>query len=320
MQIFYQSDCDLSLIKAKKVVIIGYGSQGHAHAQNLRDSGVDVKIALRDASSSKQKALEDGFEVGDISTLCKNADIIVMLAPDEEHKCIYEEHILPVLDKQILAFAHGFNIHYGYIKCPNPSIMIAPKGPGHALRARFVKGSGLPALIACEEKEHFELCKSYAAAIGSGRVGIIQTSFKNETQTDLFGEQAVLCGGIPALVEAGFETLVEAGFPPELAYFECYYEVQLVVNLMEEGGLEYMRKRISNTAEYGACQAASKIITPQVKKAMKEIMSKISDASFAKDFMAERDAGFATLLKKREETRNLLIEKVGKKLRKGLKL
>lgn len=319
-EIFYDNDCDLELICSKKVVIIGYGSQAHAHAQNLKDSGVDVKIALREGSNSIKKAIEDGFEVGNIQDLCKNADIIMLLAPDEYHKDIYDEYIKPVLDKQILGFAHGFNIHYGYIKAKNPSIMIAPKGPGHALRSKYTKGSGLPALIACEDEKDLKLCKSYAKAIGSGRVGIMKTSFKNETETDLFGEQAVLCGGLPALVEAGFNTLVEAGFPPEMAYFECYYEVQLVVNLMEQGGLSWMRERISNTAEYGSYVAADKIITKESKQAMKELLANIQDGSFARDFMAQKEAGFIDMKLKRDQTSKSEIEKIGKELRKRFKL
>lgn len=321
LKVYYDKDCDINLIQSKKVAIIGFGSQGHAHALNLRDSGVEVFIGLREGKSY-EKAQNANFEVLSVAQACKKADLIMILTPDENQAEIYEKDIKPHLKQgQILAFAHGFNIHYGQIIPPEfvDVIMIAPKGPGHTLRNEFVRGGGLPCLIAVHQDasgKALDLTFSYASAIGAGRVGIMQTSFKAETETDLFGEQAVLCGGLVNLIEAGFETLVEAGYEPEMAYFECLHEVKLIVDLLYQGGISDMRYSISNTAEYGGYVSGAKIITPQTKKVMKNILKDIQNGVFARDFILEKRANFAKMHTMRQNTKQSLIEKTGQNIHK----
>ena len=319
--VYYDKDCDLSLIRSKKVAIIGFGSQGHAHAMNLRDSGVEVFIGLKEGGTSWEKALKADFEVLSVSKATQKADVIMILAPDELQAEIYENQIKPNLSEgKSLAFAHGFNIHYGQIIAPEgvDVIMIAPKAPGHTVRNEFATGGGTPCLIAVHQdasKNAQNLALSYASAIGGGRVGIIKTTFKAETETDLFGEQAVLCGGLTALIQAGFETLVEAGYEPEMAYFECLHETKLIVDLIYQGGISDMRYSISNTAEYGDYITGPKIITPHTKKAMKRVLKDIQEGVFARDFILEKKAGFAKMYAKRALTEESLIEKTGRKLR-----
>ncbi|MBS4313182.1 ketol-acid reductoisomerase [Campylobacter vulpis] len=321
LKVHYDKDCDLNLIRSKRVAIIGFGSQGHAHALNLRDSGVEVFIGLREGKSY-EKAQNAGFEVLGVTQACKKADLIMILTPDENQAELYEEEMKPYLKQgQILAFAHGFNIHYGQIIPPEfvDVIMIAPKGPGHTLRNEFVQGSGLPCLIAVHQDisgRALDLAFSYSSAIGAGRVGIMQTSFKHETETDLFGEQAVLCGGLVNLIEAGFETLVEAGYEPEMAYFECLHEVKLIVDLLYQGGIGDMRYSISNTAEYGGYVSGAKIITSHTKKAMKNILKDIQNGVFARDFILEKKANFAKMHTMRQNTKQSLIEKTGQNIHK----
>ena len=317
MKVYYDKDADLNVIKDMKVAIIGYGSQGHAHANNLSDSGVDVVVGLREGSSSSEKALKANLNVKSIEEATASADLVMILAPDEFQPKIYSENIEPNLKQgSTLAFAHGFNIHFGQI---NPRedlnvIMIAPKAPGHTVRSEFVRGGGIPDLIAIKQDatgDAKEIALSYASAIGGGRTGIIETTFKDETETDLFGEQVVLCGGTTALVQAGFETLVEAGYEPEMAYFECLHELKLIVDLMYEGGIANMRYSISNTAEYGDVTRGPRIVTSETKIRMKEILSEIQDGSFAKEFVANVDK----LPANREVQRKHQIETVGESLR-----
>ena len=317
MKRYYDNDADLSIIKKMKVAIIGYGSQGHAHANNLKDSGVDVVVGLRSESSSAKKASDVGLNVMSVEESTAWADLIMILAPDEFQEKIYINNIEPNLKEgAVLAFAHGFNIHFELIK-PRPDldvIMIAPKAPGHTVRSEFVKGGGIPDLIAVNQDASGNAKKialSYASAIGGGRKGILETTFKDETETDLFGEQAVLCGGTTALVQAGFETLVEAGYEPEMAYFECLHELKLIVDLMYEGGIANMRYSISNTAEYGDVTRGPRVVTPETKKEMKKILDEIQNGSFAKEFVKNVD----TLPKKREFQKQHKIEEVGESLR-----
>jgi ketol-acid reductoisomerase len=300
-----------------KVSIIGYGSQGHAHANNLKDSGVEVSVGLRNGSDSARKASEAGLTVKSIEEATAWADLVMVLAPDEFQAKIYEEIIEPNLKPSaILAFAHGLNIHYELIK-PRPDldiIMIAPKAPGHTVRSEFVNGGGIPDLIAVQQDasgKAKEVALSYASAIGGGRTGILETTFKDETETDLFGEQVVLCGGTTALVQAGFETLVEAGYEPEMAYFECLHELKLIVDLMYEGGIANMRYSISNTAEYGDVTRGPRIVTDQTKAEMKKILTEIQNGSFTKEFVKN----VATLPQRREVQKQHQIEKVGESLR-----
>ena len=318
MKIYYDKDADLNIIKDMKVAIIGYGSQGHAHANNLSDSGVDVVVGLREGSESAKKASKVNLNVKSIEDATAYADLVMILAPDEFQPKLYSEKIEPNLKQgSTLAFAHGFNIHFKQI---NPRedlnvIMIAPKAPGHTVRSEFVRGGGIPDLIAVNQdatKNAKEIALSYASAIGGGRTGIIETTFKDETETDLFGEQVVLCGGTTALVQAGFETLVEAGYEPEMAYFECLHELKLIVDLMYEGGIANMRYSISNTAEYGDVTRGPRIITPETKIRMKEILKEIQDGTFAKEFV--KNVG--ELPGKRETQRKHKIEQVGESLRK----
>lgn len=294
---YYERDCDLNLLNGKKVAIIGYGSQGHAHALNLRDSGVDVVIGLYEGSKSAVKAREDGFTVLTTAEAAEAADIIMILVNDEKQAALYRSDIAANLSAgKTLAFAHGFNIHYSCIVPPKDVnvIMIAPKGPGHTVRSQYVDGKGVPCLVACYQDpagNSMDVAKAYAAGIGGARGGILETTFKEETETDLFGEQAVLCGGVCALMEAGFNTLVEAGYKPENAYFECIHEMKLIVDLIFNAGFEGMRYSISDTAEYGDYITGPKIIGDEVKKAMKQVLSDIQDGSFAKDWILENQAG-----------------------------
>ncbi len=297
MKVFYDKDADLSIIRGKQVAIVGYGSQGHAHALNLKDSGVPVTVALRDGSASAQKAKGAGLTVKSIPEAVKGADLVMILAPDEQHKKLYAESIAPNLKQgATLAVAHGFSIHFGFIqpRADLDVIMIAPKGPGHLVRSTFTQGGGVPCLIALKQDASGKArttALSYASAVGGGRAGIIETTFKDETETDLFGEQAVLCGGASHLVQAGFETLVEAGYPPEMAYFECLHELKLIVDLMYEGGIANMRYSISNTAEYGDYTRGPRIVNEQTKAEMKKILKEIQSGEFAKEWMAENETG-----------------------------
>ena len=319
--IYHEQDANPELIQGKKIAVIGYGSQGHAHALNLKDSGCDVRVGLREGSKSWQAAEEAGLKVMTVADAAKEADLIMILAPDEKQAEIYEQSIAPNLNSgDTLAFAHGFNIHFGYIKPPADVdvIMIAPKGPGHMVRRVYQEGAGVPCLICAEQDasgQAMDVALSYAWGIGGARAGVIETTFKNETETDLFGEQAVLCGGLTSLIQAGFETLVEAGYPPEMAYFECFHEVKLIVDLMYEGGMKKMRYSISNTAEYGDYYAGEKVITDSSKAAMKEILKRIQDGSFADEFIEDSKNDQKKLLANREAENASQIEEVGETLR-----
>ena len=321
MNIYYDKDCDLSLIQGKKVTIVGYGSQGHAHANNLKESGVDVTVALRAGSASAAKAEQSGLTVKDIDDAVKDADVVMILAPDEHQARLYRDKVAPnIKEGAALAFAHGFNIHYGQIepRADLDVIMIAPKGPGHLVRSTYTQGGGVPSLIAVYQDasgKAKDTALSYASANGGGRAGIIETNFREETETDLFGEQAVLCGGATALVQAGFETLVEAGYAPEMAYFECLHELKLIVDLMYEGGIANMRYSISNTAEYGDLSRGPRVITDETKAEMRRILTEIQNGEFAREFILENQAGAATLKAKRRIGREHPIETVGEKLR-----
>jgi len=317
MNRYYDKDADLSIIQGKKVAIIGYGSQGHAHANNLKDSGVEVVVGLRKGSSSATKAQEAGLKVMSVEEASGWADVVMVLAPDEFQASIYSENIEPNLKKGVaLAFAHGLNIHFDMI-VPRKDldvIMIAPKAPGHTVRSEFVKGGGIPDLIAVEQNatgNAKEIALSYASAIGGGRTGILETSFREETETDLFGEQVVLCGGTTSLVQAGFETLVEAGYEPEMAYFECLHELKLIVDLLYEGGIANMRYSISNTAEYGDVTRGPRIVTDETKAEMKKILSEIQSGAFAKEFINN----VGDLPARRDVQRKHQIETVGESLR-----
>ena len=320
-QLFYDTDADLSLLKNKTIAIIGYGSQGHAHALNLKDSGMDVIVGLYKGSKSESKAINDGLKVFTVSEACEKADWIMILLPDEFQKDVYIKEIEPNLKEgKILSFAHGFNIRFELIKPPNfvDVVMIAPKGPGHTVRWEYQNGQGVPALFAVEQDysgNARSLAMSYAKGIGGTRAGILETNFKEETETDLFGEQAVLCGGLSELVKSGFETLVEAGYQPELAYFECLHEVKLIVDLMVKGGLSQMRDSISNTAEYGDYVSGKRLINNDTKKEMQKILKDIQDGTFAKNFVDECDKNKPLMTKLRVENSKHEIEKVGKGLR-----
>ena len=321
MKMYYDKDANLAIIRDKKVAIIGYGSQGHAHALNLKDSGVEVVVGLRTGSASAIKAKNSGLTVKSIEDAVKSADVVMILAPDEHQARLYRDSIEPNIKQgAALAFAHGFNIHFGQIepRADLDVIMIAPKGPGHMVRSTYTQGGGVPSLIAIHRDatgKAKELALSYASANGGGRAGIIETNFREETETDLFGEQAVLCGGTTALVQAGFETLVEAGYAPEMAYFECLHELKLIVDLMYEGGIANMRYSISNTAEYGDFTRGPRIVTDQTKIEMKRILTEIQNGEFAREFILENQAGAATLKAKRRIGREHQIEVVGAKLR-----
>ena len=319
--VYYEKDADRSLIKGRKVAIIGYGSQGHAHALNLKDSGIPVVVGLRDGSSSKAKAEAAGLTVMSIAEAAKWADVIMLTMPDTEQKATYDEHIKPNLKKgKAIAFAHGFNIRFKRIRPPKTVdvIMIAPKGPGHLVRRTYTEGGGVPCLIAVEQDASGNaqaVALSYADAIGGTRAGVIVTSFAEETETDLFGEQVVLCGGLTSLVQAGFETLVEAGYQPEMAYFECLHEVKLIVDLMYEEGIAGMRYSISDTAEYGDVTRGPRIITPATKKMMEKILKEITSGKFAREWVAESESGRANFNALRKLGRDHPIEKTGAELR-----
>jgi ketol-acid reductoisomerase len=321
MKVYYDKDADLSLVKGKKVTILGYGSQGHAHAQNLQESGVKVTVALRKGGASWDKAKKGGVKVAEMAAAIKGADVVMVLLPDEHHAQVYREFIEPNIKKGAsLAFAHGFNIHYGLIQ-PRADLdvwMVAPKAPGHTVRSTYAAGGGVPMLIAVHRnpsKKARDVALSYAAAIGGGKAGIIETNFREETETDLFGEQTVLCGGCVELVKAGFDTLVEAGYAPEMAYFECLHELKLIVDLMYEGGIGTMNYSISNNAEYGEYTSGPKIIDEGTRKRMKEVLARIQSGEYAKEFVLENRAGAPMLLSRRRMTAELPIEKVGARLR-----
>ncbi len=320
LNIYYDKDCDLNIIKGKKVAMIGFGSQGHAHALNLKDSGVDVVVGLRKGSKSWEKAEKFGFKVLPVNEAVKDADVVMILLPDEIQPDVYYAEIEPNLKEgATIAFGHGFNIHFQLIKPRSDLnvIMVAPKAPGHTVRSEFVRGGGIPDLIAVYQggEEAKKLALSYASAIGGGRSGIIETTFKDETETDLFGEQAVLCGGVTSLIKAGFDTLVEAGYAPEMAYFECMHELKLIVDLLYEGGMATMRYSISNTAEYGDYVSGPRVVGEESRKAMKKILKEIQNGKFAKDFILERKAGYVRMNAERALTENSLLEQTGKKLR-----
>lgn len=321
MKVFYDKDADLGNITDKTVAIVGYGSQGHAHANNLKESGVNVVVGLREGSASRGKAEKAGIAVANVADAIKQADVIMVLAPDEKQAAIYAADIAPNLkDGAALAFAHGFNIHFGFIE-PRTDVdvfMVAPKGPGHLVRSTFLEGGGVPCLIAIHQDASGsarDVALAYASAIGGGRAGVIETTFKDETETDLFGEQAVLCGGLTSLVQAGFETLVEAGYPPEMAYFECLHETKLIVDLMYEGGIANMRYSISNTAEYGDLTRGPRIVNEQTKAEMKKILGEIQSGEFAKEWMAENESGGKRFTELRSKGEAHPIEEVGARLR-----
>lgn len=319
--IYHEKDTNQHLIKTKKIAVIGYGSQGHAHARNLQDSGADVRVGLREGSHSWAEAEAAGLKVLPVAEAVKEANLTMVLVPDEQQSCLYTEHIEPYLEEgDTLAFAHGFNIHYEYIKAPSyvDVIMIAPKGPGHMVRREYQDGFGVPCLV-CVHQDHtghaLELALSYAWGIGGARSGIVETTFKDETETDLFGEQAVLCGGVTSLIQAGFETLVEAGYPPEMAYFECFHEMKLIVDLMFEGGMSAMRSSISNTAEYGDYHAGPLVITDETREAMKDILLNIQNGSFAQQYMDDCKQGSPWLKEQRNLHNKHQVEEVGKEIR-----
>jgi ketol-acid reductoisomerase len=328
MKVFYDADADQDLIKGKKIAIVGYGSQGHAHAQNLRDSGVgEVAIALREGSATAKKAEAAGFKVMANADAAKWADVIMVLAPDEHQAAIYADDLAANMRSgSALAFAHGLNVHFGLIEArPDLDVfMVAPKGPGHTVRSEYVKGGGVPCLVAVAQEAEgssngngyaHALALSYASAVGGGRSGIIETTFREECETDLFGEQAVLCGGITHLIQAGFETLVEAGYAPEMAYFECLHETKLIVDLLYEGGIANMRYSISNTAEYGDIKTGPRIITAETKAEMKRVLQDIQAGRFVKDFVLDNRAGQPELKASRKAAAAHQIERVGAELR-----
>lgn len=320
-KLYYEKNTDLDLIKGKKVAIIGYGSQGCAHALNLKDSGVDVTVGLYNGSKSWEKAEKEGVKVSTVSEAVKRCDVIMILVPDEKQAKIYSEEIKENLSEgKALAFAHGFNINFGQIEPPEwvDVFMVAPKGPGHMVRRTYTEGSGVPCLIAVHQDytgKAKDIALAYTNGIGGARAGILETTFKDETETDLFGEQAVLCGGVTALIKAGFEVLTEAGYAPENAYFECLHEMKLIVDLMYQGGISTMRYSISDTAEYGDYMVGKRIITEDTKKEMKKVLREIQDGTFAKKWLLENSEGRPNFNAIRENEKNHEIEKVGKELR-----
>jgi ketol-acid reductoisomerase len=321
MKVYYDKDADLSLVKGKNVTIIGYGSQGHAHAPNLNDSGVKVTVGVRKGGPSWAKAEGAGLKVADVAAAVKQADVVMMLLPDEQIAAVYKNDVEPNIKQGAsLAFAHGFNVHYGQV-VPRADLdvwMVAPKAPGHTVRSTYTQGGGVPHLIAVHADKTGkarDLALSYAAANGGGKAGVIETNFREETETDLFGEQAVLCGGAVELIKAGFETLTEAGYAPEMAYFECLHELKLIVDLIYEGGIANMNYSISNNAEYGEYVTGPKIITEETKKAMRQALKDIQTGEYAKSFIVENRAGAPTLLSRRRLTAEHPIEVVGEKLR-----
>jgi ketol-acid reductoisomerase len=321
MKVYYDKDADLSLIKGRKVAIIGYGSQGHAHAQNLKDSGGNVVVGLRKGGASWDKVGRAGIEVAEVSKAVEGADFVMMLLPDENIAQVYREDVEPAIKNgAALAFAHGFNIHYGQVmpRADLDVVMVAPKAPGHTVRGTYTQGGGVPMLIAVHQDTSGharDIALSYAAAIGGGRAGVIETNFREETETDLFGEQTVLCGGAVELIKAGFETLTEAGYAPEMAYFECLHELKLIVDLIYEGGIANMNYGISNNAEYGEYVTGPKIVTAATKEAMRQCLKDIQTGEYAKSFILESRAGGPTLLSRRRLMAEHPIEQVGGKLR-----
>ena len=321
MKVYYDKDADLSLIKGKQVTIIGYGSQGHAHAQNLKESGVNVTVGLRKGGASWSKAEAAGLTVKEVAESVKNADVVMMLLPDEQIAEVYSKDVAAnIKNGAALAFAHGFNVHYGQVipRADLDVIMIAPKAPGHTVRSTYSQGGGVPHLIAVHQDKSGsarDVALSYAAANGGGRAGVIETNFREETETDLFGEQAVLCGGTVELIKAGFETLVEAGYAPEMAYFECLHELKLIVDLIYEGGIANMNYSISNNAEYGEYVTGPRVVTEETKKVMKDVLRDIQTGEYAKSFIIENRAGAPTLQSRRRLTADHQIEQVGEKLR-----
>ncbi len=318
---YYDNDADLDLLKDKTVAILGYGSQGHAHSLNLKDSGVDVVVGLRPDSSSVEKAQSSGLQVTDVADAASRGDIVMVLLPDEKHGQVWQEHIRDgIAPGKTLLFGHGFSIHYGEVE-PPPEVdvaLVAPKGPGHLVRRQYLEGSGVPGLVAIHQNasgDALELTLAYAKGIGCTRGGVIETTFKDETETDLFGEQAVLCGGVSELVQAGYETLVDAGYDPKLAYFECLHELKLIVDLMYEKGLSGMRFSVSNTAEYGDYTRGKRIISDATRKAMKDVLSEIQSGEFAREWIAENRAGQENFRRMREEQADHQIEREGKELR-----
>ena len=319
--VYYENDADLSKLEGKTVAVIGYGSQGHAHALNLKDSGVEVVVGLRPGSESRREAEKAGLEVLDVADAASRGDVVMVLLPDEKQAQVWREEISDgIADGDLLMFAHGFSIHFGQIE-PPPGVdvgMVAPKGPGHLVRRQFAEGRGVPCLMAIHQDATGtarDKVLAYASGIGGGRAGIIETTFKDEAETDLFGEQSVLCGGVTELVQAGFETLVDAGYDPRLAYFECLHELKLIVDLMYEGGIQGMRHSISNTAEYGDMTRGPRVITDETRKAMKKILDDIQSGEFAKEWIAENEAGQENFQRMREEAAGQRIEKVGGDLR-----
>ncbi len=322
---YYEADADLNVLKGKTVGVIGYGSQGHAHSQNLRDSGINVIVSELPGTANYELAEKHGFKPVSAAELTKQADLIIITVPDEVQPIVYKNEIAPNLkENQAIGFCHGFNIHFGQIVPPAnvDVIMIAPKGPGHLVRSEFEKGGGVPCLLAVEQNHSGNAKKvalAWAAGIGGARAGVIETSFAHETETDLFGEQVVLCGGVTALIKAAFETLVDAGYPPELCYFECMHELKLIVDLFYQGGINYMRYSVSNTAEYGDLTRGPRIINEQTKQEMKKILEEIRDGSFAREWILENVAGRPTFNALYKKDYNHPIEKVGLKLRKMMK-
>lgn len=320
-ELFYDDDADLSVIQQKKVAVIGYGSQGHAHSLNLRDSGVDVTVGLREGSASREKAENEGLAVATVAEAVAGADVVVILAPDQVQRIVYRDEIEPNLkDGAALVFGHGFNIRFGYIKpaANHDVLMVAPKGPGHLVRREYADGRGVPVIVAVEQDASgsaWELALSYAKAIGGLRAAGIKTTFTEETETDLFGEQAVLCGGVSQLIQYGFETLTEAGYQPEVAYFEVLHELKLIVDLIFEGGITKQRWSVSDTAEYGDYVSGPRVITPDVKENMKAVLADIQNGAFAERFIADQDAGAPEFQALREKGQNHPIEPVGRELR-----
>ena len=321
MQVYYDKDADLSLIQNRTVAVVGYGSQGHAHANNLRDSGVNVVVGLREGSESWQKAQRAGLTVANVASAVAQADFVMLLAPDEKHAAIYREEIEPNIKKgAVLAFGHGLNIHFKLVepRADLDVVMIAPKGPGHTVRSTYTQGGGVPSLIAIAQDASGlakNVALSYASAIGAGRAGVIETSFREETETDLVGEQAVLCGGAAALVQAGFETLVEAGYAPEMAYFECLHELKLIVDFFYEGGITNMWYTVSNTAEYGGITRGPRIVTDETKAEMRRILKEIQSGEFAREFVLENQAGAPVIKAMRRHAKEHQMEEVGARLR-----
>jgi ketol-acid reductoisomerase len=321
MKVYYENDADLSILKDKTIAIIGYGSQGHAHAQNLRDSGLNVIVGQRPGGENWNKAREDGFEPVSASEAAKKADMIQILVQDQYQPMVYENEVKPGLTQgKVLVFSHGFNIHFNQIAPPRDIdvIMVAPKGPGHLVRREYARGGAVPALFAVHQDnsgQAMEYALAYARGIGSTRSGVIQTTFEEETETDLFGEQAILCGGVSQLIRSGFETLVEAGYQPEVAYFECMHELKLIVDLLYEGGFSKMHYSISDTAEYGDYTRGKRVISPEVKKEMKKVLAEIQDGTFAREWILENKAGTPGFQAMRRKTHQHQIEEVGGKLR-----